>query len=425
MIDVHSHRANTIKSRAYQALVHSAPNTLTIRHKEIHARRRRILSLAFSDARMLSYESTVKGCIKALCDNLRENALAQDNSPKETLIDMSLQSDWFTFDIMSEVIFGMKYGALKKSTYRHVTQAIQDSNVRVSTLVQAYSLTTGRLDRYLFPASILARNAFLKFVTSLLRDRSKMPPSQDNGDVFSFLETAKDPDNDKTLTKSEIRAECATLVVAGSDTSSSTLAATLFYLSENQGAYKRVCQEIRQKFASLDDIKLGAQLNSCTYLRACIDEALRMSPPVGGALWREVGPGGITIGSTHLPQGVDVGTGIYSLHHNTSYFHEPFRFNPERWLAGENGITKEQVELARSAFHPFSSGPRGCIGKGFAYHEMTLTLSHILYQFDFYRAEHPTVGAGKRPVIQGHVQFLLKDHITGAKEGPELLFRLR
>lgn len=93
MIDVHSHKANTIKSRAYQALVHSAPNTLTIRHKEVHARRRRILSLAFSDARMLGYESTVKGCIKALCDNLKGDALAQDNSPVETLIDTSLQSE--------------------------------------------------------------------------------------------------------------------------------------------------------------------------------------------------------------------------------------------------------------------------------------------------------------------------------------------
>ena len=211
----------------------------------------------------------------------------------------------------------------------------------------------------------------------------------------------------------------------GSDTSSSTLAATLFYLSENPGAYERLCREIRQKFSSLDEIKLGAQLNSCTYLRACIDEALRMSPPVGAALWREVGTGGITIGSVQLPQGIDVGTGIYSLHHNGKYFHEPFRFNPERWLVGENGVTKEQVELARKAFNPFSSGPRGCIGKGFAYHEMTLTLSHIIYQFDFLRSEHLTRFAGKRPMIQGHAQFVLKDHITGAKEGPDLVFRIR
>lgn len=94
MPDVHSHRANTIKSRAYQALVHSAPNTLTIRHKEAHARRRRILSLAFSDARMLSYESAVKGCINALCDNLRQNALVQEHSSKEKPIDMSLQSEF-------------------------------------------------------------------------------------------------------------------------------------------------------------------------------------------------------------------------------------------------------------------------------------------------------------------------------------------
>lgn len=92
MVDIYSHRANTIKSRAYQALVHSAPNTLTIRHKEVHARRRRILSLAFSDARMLSYESTVKGCIKVLCDNLKNSALTHDDSPNETVIDMSLQS---------------------------------------------------------------------------------------------------------------------------------------------------------------------------------------------------------------------------------------------------------------------------------------------------------------------------------------------
>lgn len=50
--DINSHKANTIKSKAYQALVHSAPNTLTIRDKSDHSRRRRILSLAFSEAKI-------------------------------------------------------------------------------------------------------------------------------------------------------------------------------------------------------------------------------------------------------------------------------------------------------------------------------------------------------------------------------------
>ncbi|KAF4976730.1 hypothetical protein FZEAL_6645 [Fusarium zealandicum] len=433
--EIHSHSANTLKSKAYQALVHSAPNTLTIRHKEDHARRRRILSLAFSDARMLSYEKIVRRHINTLCDNLDESAEREQGS-----VEMSLESelglvftlpnlhvkigDYFTFDVMSEVIFGMRYNAMKESTYRFVSSALEASNIRISALVQSSLLVTGRLDRYLFPASIQGRNKFLGFIGSLLRDRSKAS-FEGNGNVFSFLETAKDPDGGKELSKSEIRAECATLVVAGSDTSSSTLAGTLFYLSRNSRAYKRVCDEVRGKFENAEEIGIGPRLNSCIYLRACIDEALRLSPAVGGALWREIGPGGMTVNSLALPAGIDVGTGIYSLHHNEEYHRNPFEYLPERWIAGEDTTTKESVDLARSAFAPFSRGPRSCVGKGFAYHELTLTMANIIQRFDFCRADaagqHESGPRGPRDADQ----FLLRDHVTGAKSGPLLRFKKR
>ncbi|KAL3294140.1 isoamyl alcohol oxidase [Colletotrichum asianum] len=375
--EISSHGANVIKSKAYQALVHSAPNTLTIRNREDHARRRRILSLAFSDAQLRAYEAILLRHIETLCLNLSDNAKSQASSSGSDALDMSHQCDYFTFDIMSEVIFGMKYNALREPKYRFVMSALEASNVRISALVQASGLALGRIDKYLFADSIKSRNKFLGFLGSLLKSRAKASFS-DNGNVFSYLETAKDPDGQSTLSKSEIRAESATLVVAGSDTSSTTLAATLFYLSGNARAYARLCHEIRSTFDSVEDIRIGAKLSSCNYLRACIDEALRMSPPVGGALWREVRPGGMTIGSLSLPEGIDVGTGIYSLHHHDDYFDSPFEYKPERWVVGEDGSTKES-ELARTAFYPFSSGPRSCVGKGFAYHEITLTLAHILY----------------------------------------------
>ncbi|OTB08340.1 hypothetical protein M426DRAFT_19016 [Hypoxylon sp. CI-4A] len=50
---------------------------------------------------------------------------------------------------------------------------------------------------------------------------------------------------------------------------------------------------------------------SCTYLRACINGSLRMSP-VGGALWREIGQGGLTVDSISVPAGVDADTSTYS-----------------------------------------------------------------------------------------------------------------
>ena len=325
---------------------------------------------------------------------------------------------------MSEVIFGMRYNALEETTYRFVTRSLADSNVRISALVQASILKFGRLDKILFRSSIKGRNQFLAFISSLLRDRTKGALTG-SGNVFSFLEMAMDPDSRKALNGSQIRAECATMVVAGSDTSSSTLAATLFYLSINHQAYERACREIRGKFVHSRDISLGPQLNSCTYLRACIDEALRMSPPVGGALWREIMPGGMVVDSIPLPAGIDVGTGIYSLHHNNRYHRDPFKYMPERWLVGEAGSTEESVQTSRSAFVPFSTGPRSCVGKGFAYHELMLCLAHIIHRFDFHHAGMANEKHGLFKGPGGRDEFLLKDHVTGAKRGPYLCFQCR
>ncbi|KAF7541484.1 hypothetical protein G7054_g568 [Neopestalotiopsis clavispora] len=359
MKEISAYSANTMKSKAYQAMVHGATNTLTIRHKGEHARRRKLLSLAFSEARMMSYENIIQRNINSLCQNLELCAKSQGAT-----LNLSPQT------------------------------------------------------------SIQARNRFLSFIGSLLRGRAKANFEAD-GDVLSFLETAKGTDGDSRLSKAEIRAECVTLVVAGSDTTSAALSSTLFYLSRNEHAYERLCREIRDRFQSRDQIRIGPQLNTCTYLRACIDEALRMSPPAGGALWREIAPGGMIVNNLTLPPGLDVGVGIYSLHHNEEYHPEPFKYRPERWIVGEFGVSKESLELARSAFVPFSSGPRGCLGKSFAYHQLTLVLANIICGFDFYAADRDTNSAYVLKHPGGNEEFLLKDHITGAKDGPILNLKMR
>ncbi|KAE8396573.1 cytochrome P450 [Aspergillus alliaceus] len=338
--------ANNTKSRVYQALIHGAPNTLIIHDKENHSWCRRILGLAFSDARILSYRSILTRHI---------NVLSAPDTECHCPINYPV-GDYFTFDAIAEIIFGMRYNALREPTYRFVAHALEASNVRISALAQAPMLTTGRLDKNLFPSSIRGRNQFLGFISSLLRCCSKASFS-DNGNMFTFLETTKDP--------------YATLVVAGRDASSMTLAGNLFYLSGNPRAYQHVCEEIRGKFATRDQVTM-AYLSSCVYF----------------SLWREIGPGGMTIGSLELLAGIDAGTGICSLHHN-EYHPEPFEYRPER-------------------------GPRSCVGKGFAYHELTLTLAHALLQFDFQHVD----GSKKK-------EFSLRDHVTGAKTGLSLRFTLR
>ena len=175
---------------------------------------------------------------------------------------------------------------------------------------------------------------------------------------------------------------------------------------------------------------MGPKLQSCTYLRACIDESMRISPAVGSALWREVQAGGAVVDGQLIPAGCVVGTSIYGIHHNAAYYPDPFTFRPERWLVGEDISTQGSVDLAQAALNPFSIGPRGCIGKGLALAEVMLAMATFIWTLDFKVAEGPIgqIGEGKSGAIRGRhraTEFQLRDHITSAKDGPYLQFCLR
>ena len=219
------------------------------------------------------------------------------------------------------------------------------------------------------------------------------------------------------------------LTTKGADTSSTNLCALFFYLSRYPACYHKLASEIRRTFSSASEIQSGYQLNQCHYLRACIDEALRLTPPVGGLLWREVCAGAILVDGQLIPKGYDVGCSIYTIHHNKEYFPDPHTFKPERWiLSAEN--PKEAIEKARLAFHPFSVGPRVCPGKTMAYMEISDTLAKTLWYMDFRRPKDPLglVGEGVEGDRNGRNrvnEFQVQDHITCSHDGPYLEFRCR
>ena len=100
----------------------------------------------------------------------------------------------------------------------------------------------------------------------------------------------------------------------------------------------------------------------CRYLRACIDEAMRLSPPAPGCFWRQVIHPGVTIDGHLVPVGVEVGVCQYAIHHSAAYFPQPYRYRPERFLDHEDVTT-----IPDGAFAPFQVGPRSCPAKAFEY----------------------------------------------------------
>lgn len=292
-------------------------------------------------------------------------------------------------------------------------------------------MKTLRLNKLLFGKIYARRMQYMAYSKTQAMERTKIGLDSDRKDFFYYLLNARDPETGTGFSMSELWGESNLLIIAGSDTSSTALSAAFFYLVHNPSKLAKLTNEITSTFHNVEDIHSGPALNSCIYLRAVLDEAMRLSPPVGGHLPREVLPGGLEIDGLHIPPGVVVGTSAYALHHNPSCYPSPFTFNPERWIAGSApDITKDSVALAQSAFCPFSIGPRGCIGKGLAYVELTTSLARAVFMYEIRLAGEVGVGVGegRKELEWGRHrrgEFQLHDSFTSMKDGPFVEFRER
>ncbi|RFU28583.1 hypothetical protein B7463_g7751, partial [Scytalidium lignicola] len=417
--DIYSHNQNVRKPDSYHriSLIKGVDSTLSATDKTIHGRKRRILAQGLSDAHMRVLEPAILECVRSLSSRLGE---IQDDFSPQALIDkdgwtcaknMSDWGDFFTFDVMSELVFGTSFHMLQRRDSHFIVHAIAGQTKRISFLTQFPIIEDLGLGRILYPGAAKKAMQFSRASRAIMEAR-KAKGNVDRKDLYSTILAAKDPETNNGFSLGEL-----------ADTTSTALAATFFYLSRNAEAYTKVVEEVRSTFASPRDIRLGPTLNSCVYLRACLEESMRLSPPAGAAMWREVLEGGIVVDGQYIPAGYELGVGIYSLHHHPDPFPSPFSFRPERWLVSEKN-SKEAVEKAKSAFSTFSIGPRSCIGRGLAIVEMMLFMARLIHEYEF-RAANAPLGKVGEGVGDRKSEYQTLYSFTSVKDGPYIQFRKR
>lgn len=111
---------------------------------------------------------------------------------------------------------------------------------------------------------------------------------------------------------------------------------------------------------------------------------------------------------------------MYAIHHNPSYYPEPYEFLPERWIPSEN-FPQSHIDRAHDALNPFSLGSRGCIGRGLAYMELSNVIATLAWRTNLRKPEGQLskVGEGTPGLTK------LMDHLTSQKDGPYIQFRPR
>ncbi|KAK2758198.1 hypothetical protein FQN54_004042 [Arachnomyces sp. PD_36] len=439
MRDVLGPGKNFEKGGSYKRLHTGALNILTMADRKKHGKRRRLLGPWFTDKALKEFEPESLSRIRKFCAAITP-AQAQSNSPNGwgSPVDMTHLFSFLVFDTLNALVFGLDRKLIEAHQHRSVIADIEELLRRSAVLLYFPLLYLGRIDKAIFPEAEKASRRVSKYMKGVLQEHSSRASSgkvSTSKNVLSYLQVTKDPETGESLSPSESKAEAVVMTIAGSDASSSAFCAIMFYLITNPHVYSKLATEVRSTFTSEDEIQTGEKLRSCRYLRACVDESLRMSPPVGQSLFRDAGPGGAFVDGHYIPAGYGVGTGIYSLHHNPTYFPRPFSFHPERWLVDTSGLdggsTPEQLELAKSAYIPFSMGSRSCIAKSLALNKMQVTIAILIWKFDFKMADGPggELGAGNPLSSEfGRTnpgEFQLYSHVTSTKKGPVVQFRPR
>ncbi|KAJ5887438.1 hypothetical protein N7495_007479 [Penicillium taxi] len=425
--DIYGHGKRFQKSDFYNAFpaIKGVYNTHNAIDKTMHGRKRRVLSQAFSEAALKGMEDVILLHVRQLCASMEEHGPneSENKRGKGVVRNMGRWFSYLSYDVMGELCFGKSFDMLIAEGRRHMIGLVDRAANRHYVCGLWMPLDRWHLDQIFIRS--LTKDRWNFIMNSRVEANKRAHERTSAGreakkDFFYYLLNAKDPETGRGLSTPELWGEANVLMIAGSDTTSTTLAATVFYLVRTPEALAKLCAEVRGAFTETEDIVSGTKLNELVYLKACINEALRLAPAVPGAPPREVMSGGAVVDGVYLPAGVDCGTPTYSIHRQEKYYRSAEHFIPERWIEeatcsvpGVSWInTKEELETAQRAFCPFSIGPRGCIGKSMANLEMRLTLARLVFLFDMKLADRQ--GEDEN----GHLALV--DHFTSAKDGPNV-----
>lgn len=207
--------------------------------------------------------------------------------------------------------------------------------------------------------------------------------------VDSLIEVLRE----KKITKSEFTGNAFVIVFAGFETTANALTFTLWLLAKHERVQNKLREELRlQMFKlakknqsqtegdmsteELDDLELTELAYGCEYLEMVINESLRLYPPVPGLSCRQASIDCKLSNGLKIEKGVNIIPSVFSIHREkTIWGNDANKFIPERFdLLDIN-------QLNSAMFMPFGLGPRNCIGKAAAMHELKIVVGRLILEY--------------------------------------------
>ncbi|SJL03470.1 uncharacterized protein ARMOST_06826 [Armillaria ostoyae] len=350
----------TFRSRFYQGAPQDADALITTTDRTEHASRLIAWNKAFSTENLKRFQALTK-----LMDVLK-SASAGNNK-----ISLSHWISLWAIDVMGDMSFSGGFETMA---------AGKDTEGWIEVLHMG-TLFVGVLGQVPWMRDIIALApspgpiiTFQQFAGRKVEETSQRNPGM-HQDILGIIQD--ESSGGLKLSKLQAAADASFIVLAGSDTVSEAMVALMRYLVGDHEIQATLRAELNVAFDGLIEDMDESTLSKLPFLNACIQEALRIVPPVAAGPPRWNGNSGTQILDQFLPPGTSAACPVFTLHRDPHNFVDPDSFHPERWLNG--GIHGPHCT---EAYIPFCYGPGMCIGKPVAIFNMKWLTASIIRSFE-------------------------------------------
>ncbi|KAF2661069.1 putative RNA polymerase II mediator complex component Srb8 [Lophiostoma macrostomum CBS 122681] len=396
--DIYMHRPGhkeVVKDDVWYFAPNGMPqNIVTTTSTQVRARMRRLLAPSFSEQSLRAQGPVLEHYAALLMDRLKNLHATRTPPPtdqKHVVVNLTDWLNFYTMDIIGDLAIGSSFHCLDTTAYHPWVRTLYMfyKGMIYAAAARFFPVTSFLLE-YCIPAKILAmQRQHTEFTNEKILQRLELEDTLEKGGeagkgagrpdlVTPFIKAMRTSPEKMSL--AEIQSTFAVILVAGSETTATTLLGVFYKLATHQGVQDKLYQTLRERFEyeSQIDVETTREL---VYLDAVISEALRLCYAIPGGLPRVVPRGGEIYGGRWLPGGTKLSIRPHVIFHSPTCFYWPWEFVPERWLPVSQR-PKEHANDRLSACQPFSVGPTNCIGKALAWAEMRVVVAKLVWGFE-------------------------------------------
>ncbi|KAF1347461.1 putative benzoate 4-monooxygenase cytochrome P450 [Lizonia empirigonia] len=336
------------------------------RDHESHKQRRRAWDRGFSMKALATYEPRIKIKADAFVRQLRQSSKA---------FDASAWSMYYSFDVMGEVGLGKDFDNLSSGQEHPAIKGVHDHMTMLgilSTVPWLLNLLSS------IPGAAAGYSSFFSFCSNEIQAKNKTWDSEKYPqDIISWLlKAVKDKDVSASPSPEALEDDTRVVIIAGSETTATTLAGALYYLAK--------CPQKQKKLQSMLDQTIEGnnawtyeKVKSVTYIDDWINETLRLRPALLTGGPRETPSKGVQIDEVFIPGNTNVLVPVSLIHRDPRWWQEAQDFVPERF-----GERRVEMGTDQAPYLPFSMGAYSCPGKNLAQLSLRIALSTIVQNFD-------------------------------------------